>query len=42
MINMNVSHIDLFEQDIDDKDIQEILCAVYDNIRFSTFPYLTC
>ena len=41
MVNMNVSHIDLFEQDINDKDIQEILCAVYDNIRFSTFPYLT-
>jgi hypothetical protein len=41
MTNMIVSHINIFEQDINDKDIQQMLCAMYDNIRFSTFPYLT-
>tara|TARA_Y100001970_G_C14061964_1_gene764662 strand:+ start:189 stop:1046 length:858 start_codon:yes stop_codon:yes gene_type:complete len=38
---IKLSTINLYNQDIDDEKIKHLLYHVYNNIRFSTFPYLT-
>ena len=38
---LRVSSINLYNQNIDDEKIKHLLYHVYNNIRFSTFPYLT-